>query len=61
MVQQIAAVVSEIASAANMPCTPNQFGRNMAKGIKSITFRSSAMKIDIFAFPRATNIFWHAR
>ena len=60
-VQQIAAVASDIASAAYTPATPIRCGNINANGISRITLRSKAMKIEIFACPKATNIFWQAR
>ncbi len=60
-VQQIAAVASDIASAAYTPVTPIKCGNINASGINSIALRNKAMKIEIFACPKATNIFWQAR
>ena len=60
-VQQIAAVASDIASAAYTPATPIRCGNINANGISRITLRSKAMKIEFFACPKATNIFWQAR
>ena len=60
-VQQIAAVVSDIASAAYTPATPIKCGNINANGINRIALRNKAMKIEIFACPKATNIFWQAR
>ena len=60
-VQQMAAVASEMDSAANTPLTPQKLGRISANGTKRITFRSSAMNTEIFAAPKATNMFWQAR
>ena len=57
----MAAVASDIDSAAYTPVTPMNRGSISAKGISSITLRSRAMKIDILACPNATNIFWQAR
>ena len=60
-VQQIAAVASDIASAAYTPATPIKCGNINANGINRIALRNKAMKIEIFACPKATNIFWQAR
>ena len=57
-VQQIAAVASDIASAAYTPATPIKCGNINANGINRIALRNKAMKIEIFACPKATNIFW---
>ena len=60
-VQQIAAVASDIASAAYTPATPIKCGNINANGINRIALRNKAMKIEIFACPKATNIFWQAQ
>lgn len=60
-VQHIAAVASDIASAAYTPVTPIKCGNINASGINSIALRNKAMKIEIRACPNATNIFWQAR
>ena len=56
-VQQIAAAASEIASAANTPLTPIKLGRSKASGIKRITLRNKAIKMDILLCPKATKVF----
>ena len=56
-VQQMAAVASDMASAAYTPATPIKCGSINANGISRITLRSNAMKMDILACPNATNIF----
>ena len=48
-VQQIAAVASDIASAAYTPATPIKCGNINANGINRIALRNKAMKIEIFA------------
>ena len=53
----MAAVASEIASAAYTPVTPIKFGKINASGINRIALRNRAMKIEIRACPNATNIF----
>lgn len=58
--QQMAAVASAMLSAAKTPVTPQNLGSMMASGTSSITFLSSAMKSDIFAWPSAMNVFWQA-
>ena len=47
-VQQIAAVASDIASAAYTPATPIKCGNINANGINRIALRNKAMKIEIF-------------
>ena len=48
-------------SAAYTPATPIKCGNINANGINRIALRNKAMKIEIFACPKATNIFWQAR
>ena len=55
-VQQIAAVASDIASAAYTPATPIKCGNINANGISRIALRSKAMKIEIFACPKAGSL-----
>ena len=56
-VQQIAAVASDIASAAYTPATPIRCGNINANGISRITLRSKAMKIEILLVPRLQTYF----
>ena len=53
----MAAVASDIASAAYTPVTPIKCGNINASGINKITLRNKAIKIEILACPSATNIF----
>lgn len=56
-VQQIAAVASDIASAAYTPATPIRCGNINANGISRITLRSKAMKIEFLLVPRLQTYF----
>ena len=47
-------------SAAKTPFTPQSPGSRTASGTSSITFLSRAMNREIFACPRAMNVFWQA-
>ena len=53
----MAATASEMPSAAKTPVTPIHRGNNKTKGTSSITLRNRAIKIEIRACPKATNIF----
>ena len=56
-VQQIAAVASDIASAAYTPATPIKCGNINANGINRIALRNKAMKIEILLVPRLQTYF----
>ena len=56
-VQQIAAVASDIASAAYTPATPIKCGNINANGINRIALRNKAMKIEFLLVPRLQTYF----